>query len=137
MLFALQTTTSAGPNDLLNGQDGKPYWVSTVRYPAGHWQTAVFDQSLPNALDRPLFLMNATTDPTDALINHLAALVLIAGSPRSEWPTGMHDQCSEPTWRNAVEFATAQLQATQGAVSAVHAVGTYVAMRERYQARHL
>jgi hypothetical protein len=67
MLFALQTTTSGGPNDLLKGQDGKPYWVSTVRYPAGHWQTAVFDQSLPHALDRPLFLMNTTTDPIDAL----------------------------------------------------------------------
>jgi hypothetical protein len=78
MVFALQATTSAGPNDLLNGQDGKPYWVSTVRYPAGHWQTAVFDQSLPGPLNSPLFLMNTTAGPTDALINHLAALILLA-----------------------------------------------------------
>jgi hypothetical protein len=89
LVYALSTTTGSGPSDGLNGRDGKPYWVSTLRYPAGHWQTVVFDHSAQDSLDHPLFLINTTSHPGDALQNHLAALILVAESPRPEWPTGL------------------------------------------------
>ncbi len=56
MVAALYATMGTGPNDQLMGVDGKAYWVSTLRYPGGFWQTAVFDRSTPNYLDHPLFL---------------------------------------------------------------------------------
>jgi hypothetical protein len=136
MVFALQATTGSGPNDLLAGQDGRAYWVSTLRYPAGHWQTAAFDQSLAQPLDRPVFLMNTTSDPTDALVNHLAALMVIAENPRSEWPTGVHDQCSDPAWKRAVELVTGQVTAAGQLEGNAGVVGAYVALRNRYHARH-
>ena len=131
LVYALSTTTGSGPSDGLNGRDGKPYWVSTLRYPAGHWQTAVFDHSAQDSLDHPLFLINTTTHPGDALQNHLAALILVAESPRPEWPTGMHSEpCNDPSWRRALDMVSARIQqTTEGPIE------TYIYLRNQYHAK--
>jgi len=136
MVAALYATTGSGPNDQLMGVDGKAYWVSTLRYPAGFWQTAVFDRSNPNYLDHPLFLINESHEAAYAMANHLAALELIARSPRQTWPIGFHTEpCFEDSWMSAATEVRSLFAATS--VHQIPEVDAYVALRSQLNCRHL
>jgi len=136
MLDALSVATGSGPNDLLNGLDRKPYWVSSLRYPAAFWQTGVFDRSLDNFLERPLFLINEMNNVDAAIVNHLTALVLAAESPRSTWPTGMHSEpCLDPSWLQAASDVSTRL--ARGAAGREGQIELYLAVRRQYHCKHL
>lgn len=136
MVDALSSSTGSGPNDLLNGLDHKPYWVSSLRYPAAFWQTGVFDRSLESWLERPLFLINETNGADATMVNHLAALVLVAESPRSTWPAGMHTEpCNDPSWIDAASDVTTRL--ARGAPGRKGQIDLYLAIRGKFECKHL
>jgi hypothetical protein len=135
MVDALSSSTGSGPNDLLNGLDRKPYWVSSLRYPAAFWQTGVFDRSLESWLERPLFLINETNSADAAVVNHLAALVLVAESPRSTWPTGMQmEPCLDPSWLKAASYVSTRL--ARGEPQRDGQIKLYLTLREQYRCKH-
>ncbi|TAN32364.1 hypothetical protein EPN29_09330 [bacterium] len=136
MVDALHVAVGSGPNDLLPGVDRKKYWVSTRRYPGAGWQTAVFDRSLTNWLDHPIFCINEMESPDDALANHVAALAVVAEGPRTTWPTGMHfEPCVVPSWLNAIQGVRDRLKV--GTSDRKGHVDAYVALRQRYRCEHL
>lgn len=136
MVGALYATTGSGPNDLLTGLDGRTYWVSTLRYPGAGWQTAVFDRSLPDWLNKPLFRINEMQDPSAAMANHVTALEVIARAPREAWPTGMHfEPCADPSWTTAAVDVAARLAGI--ADDRIKELDVYVGLRRELNARHL
>jgi uncharacterized RDD family membrane protein YckC len=105
MLFNLwRGAVGLGLNDIVPAplQGNREYWVSTVAYPGGGRQTAVFDPRRLLSRLRPVFRANVhdPTDVTTALINHLAAIELIALERRDAWPYGMAASHRAPAWIN-------------------------------------
>lgn len=113
MLFeALYMKTALGPQDrLLNKQGGGSFRVSTCKFPFGVWQTAIFERARVFSRFRPVLRVNEMSQPFEAFINHLTALVLVAEATRSSWPVGIKWEAPpEQSWSTARQKVDAEIQ---------------------------
>jgi hypothetical protein len=135
MVAALWTETKVGPNDeLLNRHNGKAYWISTLRYPEAGWQTAVFDRKRILWLTRPIFRVNEMEDPFIALLNHCAAIIVVAEATPQSWPKGMKwSEPSEASWLTARARVMSEPPEASDPAAIIH---FYDDLRRRYECIH-
>jgi hypothetical protein len=142
MIENLYTQTGVGVNDLvINRHDGKPYWISTLRFPDAGWQTGIFDRSLSSWLTQPLFRLNEMEVAPAALFNHVVAIALVAEARPHDWPRGMYWSRPElAIWTDRVVVMEAKLNekfvsVTQSGDAEYKAL--YSEVRRLYQSEHM